>query len=228
MENNKMERRWCLVLNGWTKDLGYVNKPLFYFNVEDVYSSMNAYWLRVEENYKGMEGYFANRLQSLVNDIYYNKHICKLEDIVGSKDTRKRFRASGNERQGFKDYTFFLPKDKVVFLEELPESKYEPYENISELILAATQSTGSVSTLTLRDIQSVGKYPIVTDHNDKTLYINNRAISVEKLCSDYQHLDKDGWWQPCGRLVTKRSDGMELEIRDYDEVLETLKHPDWG
>lgn len=221
-----MERRLCLVLNGWAKDVGYVNKPLFYFNVEDVYSSINVHWLRVGENYKGMEGYFANRLQSLMNDIYYNKHICKLEDIVGNNDTRKRFRANGPERSEYKDYTFFLPKEKVVFLEKLPEPKYEPYENISEL-LSATQVSRN-ATLTLKNIKSVGRYPVVTGHNDKTLYINNKPNSVERLCSSYQHLDKDGWWQPCGKLVTERSDGMKLEIHDYDEVLEFLKHPDWG
>lgn len=225
-------KRICL-----TKDADYDNseskyhehKILFYFDVDDVYTAINAHWLKINPDHIGMIGYFGNSLQSLINGILYDCHKGKLDLTIGGIDTKKRFTATGDNRMGNKEYTYFLPADKVTLLEKHFNPGYRAYKNVEELLddIPIDSRSHLRYLRTLRDEwhveePSISKVNITGALNEDLVNIDGGVWSLIDLARAYERLDKDGWWRPCGKRNDPASN-VKYTVYDYDTHLKALQ-----
>lgn len=205
------------------------HKILFYFDVEDVYTAINAHWLKINPEHNKMIGYFGNSLKSLINGILYDCHCGELDLTIGGLDNKKRFVATGSNRMGNKEYTYFLPKDKVIWLDEKHETEgYRLYANVEELLNdIPTEPHSNLRYLrTIRgewqpEEPAISKVSITGVLNSDTVFLDGESWSLHRLMLSYERLDKDGWWRPCGKR--SESANVKYTVYDYDVHLNALK-----
>lgn len=210
-------------------EVKHEHKILFYFDVEDVYTAINAHWLKVQNDHEKMVGYFGNSLQSLINGIIYNCHVGTLDLTIGGIDDKKRFIATGDNRMGKKAYTYFLPKQRVVWLdaeEKLPG--YRLYKDAEEALddIPVDPVTHLRYLRTLRDEWHVEEPAIARVAmsgilNSQTVIIDGEEWTLKDLSHGFERLDKDGWWRPCG--VRSLSASEKYTAYDYDTHLKALQ-----
>lgn len=199
---------------------------LFYFDINDVYTSINAHWLKINPEHAHMRGYFGNSLKSLLNCVLYNCHLGELDPMIGSIDDRKRFIAIGDNRMDKKEYTYFLPEDKVTWVNKHLEG-YRPYKTVEELLddipteahsrlryLRALKKEGEEQQ------QAISKVFISGVLNSEIASVDNEAWSMNRLFSTYERLDKDGWWRPFGKRNVAAN--TKYTAYDYDTHVKAL------
>ena len=171
-------KRICL-----TKDADYDNseskyhehKILFYFDVDDVYTAINAHWLKINPDHIGMIGYFGNSLQSLINGVLYDCHKGKLDLTIGGIDNKKRFIATGDNRMGNKEYTYFLPADKV----KRSKKEARVIKKLADLreLLGVDELVGTV--IHLKEMDSDQK----SIHLVKSMITSTSESTIDNACS---------------------------------------------
>lgn len=226
--------RICLARDITTEN-HHTHEILFYFDIADVYTAINAHWLKIQPEHDQLEGYFGNSLQSIINAIVYDCHVGKLDLSIGGIDSKKRFVATGAAREGKKAYTYFLPKDKVTWLEPKEDAimGYRFYKDVGEALdnIPLDPLTHLRLLRTRRDewhpeeptLVKVSMGGVVSGDE---IILNGVKTSLHDLYENYERLDKDGWWRPCGVREslndTEGNSSMTHVAYDYDMHLQAL------
>lgn len=140
----------------------------------------------------GMQGYFSNSssfinyVEGELDGFTYGEFMTTQENLDG--DYADQW------------YAYFIPEDKVVFIEEEPK-KLRPFKNIYEFKRITSCAIGNVIIYKKKDCDAeytvlLNGY-VLMNGNVLGVYLGRRSYTLEELSDDYLYYD-NGKWHPFG------------------------------